>query len=107
MMNYEACLKAGLTARELISLVAKGMSNKEIASELKLSEGTVKSYMFRIMKQLGAESRQEAVDLIRAVRAGQGSQSFSQTCVDHLTVGEEEEGGPKRHGQSGRRRRKS
>lgn len=68
MADDEACLKAGLTfrQRQLVSLVAKGMSNKEIASNLNLSEYTVKNHIYRIMKQLEAESRQEAVDLIRA-----------------------------------------
>jgi DNA-binding NarL/FixJ family response regulator len=68
MADNEACLKLGLTfrQRQLVSLVAKGMSNKEIASNLNLSEYTVKNHMYRIMKQLEADSRQEAVDLIRA-----------------------------------------
>ena len=68
MADEEACLKVGLTfrQRELVSLVAKGMSNKEIASTLNLSEYTVKNHIYRIMKQVAADSRQEAVDLIRA-----------------------------------------
>jgi DNA-binding NarL/FixJ family response regulator len=66
--DSEACLRAGLTfrQRELISLVAKGMSNKAIAETLKLSECTVKNHMYRIMKALEAGSRHEVVDLIRA-----------------------------------------
>lgn len=68
MSDQEACLKAGLTfrQRQLVSLVAKGMSNKEIAAQLNLSEYTVKNHMYRIMKQLEADTRQEAVDLIRS-----------------------------------------
>lgn len=68
MADDEACLKAGLTfrQRQLVSLVAKGMSNKEIASTLNLSEYTVKNHIYRIMKQVEADSRHEAVDLIRA-----------------------------------------
>jgi DNA-binding NarL/FixJ family response regulator len=68
MADEEACSKLGLTfrQRELIALVAKGMSNKEIASALNLSEYTVKNHVYRIMKQVEADSRQEAVDLIRA-----------------------------------------
>jgi len=67
MADNEASVKAGLTfrQRQLVSLVAKGMSNKEIASNLNLSEFTVKNHIYRIMKRLEAESRQEAVDLIR------------------------------------------
>lgn len=58
----------GLTIRQqqLISLVAKGLTNKEIASRLSLSEFTIKNHMHRIMKQVEAESRHEAVEAARA-----------------------------------------
>jgi DNA-binding NarL/FixJ family response regulator len=51
--------------RQLMSLVAMGLSNKEIAANLNLSEFTVKNHIYRVMKQLDAESRQDAVTLIR------------------------------------------
>src|SRR6267378_4077634 len=51
---------------ELMDLVARGMSNKEIAANLNLSEFTVKNHMRRIMKQVEAGDRHEAVHLIRA-----------------------------------------
>jgi DNA-binding NarL/FixJ family response regulator len=59
--------KMGLTLRQqkLMKLVAKGLTNKEIAEELHLSEYTVKNHMFRILKQLDAESRSEAVETLR------------------------------------------
>jgi two-component system NarL family response regulator len=58
----------GLTMRQqqLISLVARGLTNKEIASQLNLSEFTVKNHLHRIMKQVEAESRHEAVEAARA-----------------------------------------
>ena len=58
----------GLTMRQqqLISLVARGLTNKEIASQLNLSEFTVKDHLHRIMKQVEAESRHEAVEAARA-----------------------------------------
>jgi DNA-binding NarL/FixJ family response regulator len=52
--------------QQLISLVAKGLTNKEIASHLNLSEFTIKNHMHRIMKQVEAESRHEAVQAARA-----------------------------------------
>ncbi len=60
--------KIGLTyrQRELIGLVAKGLTNKEIASKLNLSEFTVKNHVHRIMRHVDAGSRQEAVDVVRA-----------------------------------------
>jgi len=60
--------KIGLTyrQRELIALVAKGLTNKEIAAKLNLSEFTVKNHVHRIMRYVEADSRQEAVDVVRA-----------------------------------------
>jgi two-component system nitrate/nitrite response regulator NarL len=52
-----------LTRREeqVVTLVADGMSNREISAELKLSEHTVKNYMFRIFNKLGISSRVELI----------------------------------------------
>src|SRR6201982_3144436 len=68
MADQEACLKAGLTfrQRQIMSRVCKGMTNKETAASLSLSEFTVKNHIHRIMKQVEAETRHEAVDLMRA-----------------------------------------
>jgi two-component system response regulator DegU len=54
---------------ELLGLVAQGLTNKEIANSLNLSEFTVKNHMRRIMRQVDAEDRFEAVDAIRAIGA--------------------------------------
>jgi two-component system response regulator DesR len=60
--------KPDLTLRQqqLVSLVAKGLTNKEIASHLNLSEFTVRNHIHRILKQVDAGSRSEAVETIRA-----------------------------------------
>jgi DNA-binding NarL/FixJ family response regulator len=52
-----------LTPREeqVVALVAEGLSNREIARELNLSEHTVKKYLFRIFEKLGVSSRVELV----------------------------------------------
>lgn len=42
---------------EVIILVAEGLSNKEIASELFLSEGTVRNYISDILEKLGLRDR--------------------------------------------------
>jgi DNA-binding NarL/FixJ family response regulator len=51
--------------RQLMSLVATGLSNKEIAASLNLSEFTVKNHIYRVMKQVDAPNRREAANLIR------------------------------------------
>jgi DNA-binding NarL/FixJ family response regulator len=50
--------------QRLATLVAKGLSNKEIAAQLNLSEFTVKNHLRRIMKRFSAKSRTQAVDAI-------------------------------------------
>jgi len=52
--------------QQLVALVAKGLTNKEIASHLNLSEFTVRNHIHRILKQVDAGSRSEAVETIRA-----------------------------------------
>jgi DNA-binding NarL/FixJ family response regulator len=57
-----------LTPRQLqlIRLVAIGMTNKEIAANLNLSQFTVKNHLRRVMRQVEAASRHDAVNLLRA-----------------------------------------
>lgn len=53
----------GITARELeiLTLVARGLSNREIATELFVSENTVKTHCARVFDKLGAARRTQAV----------------------------------------------
>jgi two-component system, NarL family, response regulator len=46
--------------RDVLSLVAAGKSNKEIAFALKITEGTVKVHVDHILKKLNAKGRTEA-----------------------------------------------
>ena len=64
-------LTAGLlSAREtdVVRCVAEGLTNREIAQRLKLTEHTVKNYLSRIFDKLGVSSRVEV--LLYAVRNG-------------------------------------
>jgi DNA-binding NarL/FixJ family response regulator len=67
-MPAQVGTKPDLTLRQqqLITLVAKGLTNKEIASLLNLSTFTVRNHIHRILKQVDAETRSEAVETIRA-----------------------------------------
>jgi NarL family two-component system response regulator LiaR len=53
----------GITARELeiLALVARGLSNREIATQLFVSENTVKTHCARTFDKLGAARRTQAV----------------------------------------------
>jgi DNA-binding NarL/FixJ family response regulator len=46
--------------REILQLIAAGLSNKEIASELRLSRSTVKAYVEDILRRTGSRNRTEA-----------------------------------------------
>lgn len=45
--------------RQVVGLIRLGMLNKEIAGELKLTEGTVKEYLNRIFRKLDVKNRTE------------------------------------------------
>ena len=53
----------GITARELeiLTLIARGLSNREIATQLFVSENTVKTHCSRAFEKLGAARRTQAV----------------------------------------------
>ncbi len=55
--------RALLTERQMqiVRCVADGLTNREIADALNLSEHTVKNYMFRIFDKLGVSTRVEVV----------------------------------------------
>jgi two-component system nitrate/nitrite response regulator NarL len=66
VLNQRVCAKLGLTPRQqqLVAFLARGLTNKEIAANLNLSEFTVKNHVHRIMRQLNAESRYAAVQTV-------------------------------------------
>jgi two-component system, NarL family, response regulator LiaR len=60
----------GLTPRELeiLELIAAGLSNKEIAQRVYVSENTVKTHSSRVFEKLGARRRTQAVQRGRDLR---------------------------------------
>lgn len=59
--------KVSLTEREreILTLASKGLSNAEIAAQLKLSPHTIKSHVHNLLRKIGASNRAEAAFLLR------------------------------------------
>ena len=57
-----------LTSREIqtLRLISKGLSNKEIASELRISVSTVKNHVHSVLEKLQVQSRSQAAATIRS-----------------------------------------
>jgi DNA-binding NarL/FixJ family response regulator len=68
VFDAQGAAQKALTPRQLqlIRLVAEGLTNKEIAANLNLSQFTVKNHLRRVMRQVEAASRHDAVDALRA-----------------------------------------
>jgi DNA-binding NarL/FixJ family response regulator len=60
-------IQLGLTRREreLVPMIAKGLTNKEIAALLNVSEQTVKNHVHRMIQKAGASTRLEIVERCR------------------------------------------
>jgi DNA-binding CsgD family transcriptional regulator len=64
-LNEKNLRDSGVTPRELeiLTLIAKGMSNREIAEKLFVSESTVKTHSSRLFEKLSAKRRTQAVQI--------------------------------------------
>ena len=51
--------------REVLVLLAQGLSNREIAGRLSITEGTVKNHVSNILAKLQAENRTQAANIAR------------------------------------------
>jgi len=60
----------GITPRELevLQLIADGLSNKEIAVRVFVSENTIKTHLSRVFDKLGARRRTQAVQIAKELR---------------------------------------
>ena len=64
-LNHQKLVQLGITKRELeiLTLIATGLSNREIAEKLFVSENTVKTHSSRLFDKLSAKRRTQAVQL--------------------------------------------
>ena len=64
-LNEARVKDLGITKRELeiLELIARGMSNREIAEKLFVSENTVKTHSSRLFDKLSAKRRTQAVQI--------------------------------------------
>jgi DNA-binding NarL/FixJ family response regulator len=71
----------GLSRREqqLIHMISEGLTNKEIAAHLNLSEQTVKNHVHRMLRKVGATDRLMIVERWREVRRRSGVGYFAST----------------------------
>jgi DNA-binding CsgD family transcriptional regulator len=69
VVNGERVRTLGITPRELeiLQLIARGMSTREIAATLFVSENTVKTHAGRLLDKLGVNRRIKAVETARAL----------------------------------------
>lgn len=65
--SFEVQDQLGLTRREqqLIQMISRGCTNKEIASDLNISEQTVKNHIHRMLRKVGVRNRLQAVETFR------------------------------------------
>ena len=66
-LNEQRLKDLGITKRELeiLELIAQGMSNREIAEKLFVSENTVKTHSSRLFDKLSAKRRTQAVQIAK------------------------------------------
>jgi ATP/maltotriose-dependent transcriptional regulator MalT len=68
--NTDKLDELAITNRELeiLLLIAEGLSNREIAEKLFVSENTVKTHSSRLFDKLGARRRTQAVQLAKSYK---------------------------------------
>jgi two-component system response regulator DevR len=65
-LHLKQNLGFSLREQQLVSLIRDGLSNKEMAARLNISEQTVKNHVYRMLRKVGAPDRLVMVELCRA-----------------------------------------
>ena len=68
---------------EILELMTRGLLNKQIAWELGVTEGTVKSHVSAILEKLGCDRRTQAIAAFLQ-SLGVGNQPFRRRCIRSL-----------------------
>ena len=65
--NIRVKSQLGLTRRQqqLVPLLAQGLTNKEIAFQLNLSEQTIKNHVHRMLQKVGVDDRLSVVEMVK------------------------------------------
>jgi DNA-binding NarL/FixJ family response regulator len=61
IIDAHGCSLLSKREEEVVALVADGLTNRQISVQLKLSEHTVKNYLFKVFEKLGISTRVELV----------------------------------------------
>jgi DNA-binding CsgD family transcriptional regulator len=63
-VSEDTAARYGLTSRErdMVPLIARGLANKEIASELGISDATVRTHIYNLFQKVGAKGRIELLN---------------------------------------------
>jgi DNA-binding CsgD family transcriptional regulator len=89
--SFLSAKRIALTKREgqLVSLLSQGLKNKEIASMLLISEGTVKVYLSRLFQKVGVKDRFElALYGLKNLTTGHGTLERAPVAAERSSVPE-------------------
>jgi len=89
--SFLSAKRIALTKREgqLVSLLSQGLKNKEIASMLLISEGTVKVYLSRLFQKVGVKDRFElALYGLKNLTTGHGTLEKAPTTAERSSMPE-------------------
>jgi two-component system response regulator DevR len=75
--------RTGLTLRErqMLALIVEGLTNKEIAARLHLSEQTVKNHVHRILRKTGTSNRTSLSQMVRSESASGSADEPRSTSI--------------------------
>jgi DNA-binding NarL/FixJ family response regulator len=85
--SFDAKASLRLTTRqaEIVALVSRGLSNKEIGLRLGLAEITVKTHLSAVFRALGVTNRTQAVMALRSLGLAEVSQTPQRLVIEAIT----------------------